>query len=481
MEIEFQRDMNRNCMIIKGMKHRNEYSLKMLINNPIKGLLPLGVCGIDNEEQYYYDITGKQKLLSIFESEKLKKAQIKKLLLGIINAVNYGKEYLLQEDDFVLDPKYIFVNEVTLEVSLCYWPGYGKLLARQLQELIHYFMNQIDYKDDMSVVFVYQLYQISSLKGYTFQMLIDACKENYQEQKVLVEEKKDIVLVSESMKNKCEQKEKGNMTAKKKAVMEEKQVNKKEMEVFPIKIYGMAGAVLIGTIIIFVAAYLGRNSFWGVLVENGQISIAKMGCIFLVLAAVDVYVLQQLFSSKNKTVKMKEITVHKSLIPPLKEIKSIDKTVSYDKGIEEEKSIQGKQQEELKQAAYAWIRGEQRKGEQIMLPEEETVLLSEVPYEDKYQLVSLEKKEPAVLCKFPFFIGKQKHRTNMVIDNKAISRIHGKIDKEQNKFFITDLDSTNGTYVNGLKINKNQRVRIHLGDEISFANVRYQFLKVHPL
>lgn len=40
------------------------------------------------------------------------------------------------------------------------------------------------------------------------------------------------------------------------------------------------------------------------------------------------------------------------------------------------------------------------------------------------------------------------------IDNVAVSRKHTKIIRNQNHYLIEDLNSTNGTFVNGKKINK---------------------------
>ena len=40
------------------------------------------------------------------------------------------------------------------------------------------------------------------------------------------------------------------------------------------------------------------------------------------------------------------------------------------------------------------------------------------------------------------------------IDNVAVSREHAKIIRDQNYYLIEDLNSTNGTFVNGKKVNK---------------------------
>jgi pSer/pThr/pTyr-binding forkhead associated (FHA) protein len=63
------------------------------------------------------------------------------------------------------------------------------------------------------------------------------------------------------------------------------------------------------------------------------------------------------------------------------------------------------------------------------------------------------------------------------LEKDVVSRFHAKITKEQEQYYITDLNSTNGTFVNQEPLQTYQKKEIKLGDEIAFANIRYQFLQ----
>jgi len=64
------------------------------------------------------------------------------------------------------------------------------------------------------------------------------------------------------------------------------------------------------------------------------------------------------------------------------------------------------------------------------------------------------------------------------IDNVAVSREHAKIIRGQNYYLIEDLNSTNGTFVNGKKINKKY---LKEDDEISIGKHSLQIiLEEHP-
>ena len=58
---------------------------------------------------------------------------------------------------------------------------------------------------------------------------------------------------------------------------------------------------------------------------------------------------------------------------------------------------------------------------------------------------------------------------DLVIDDPTVSRHHFKITRENNNFYIEDLNSTNGTYVNGLKIKKSI---LKDGDVISVSHYK---------
>jgi S1-C subfamily serine protease len=84
--------------------------------------------------------------------------------------------------------------------------------------------------------------------------------------------------------------------------------------------------------------------------------------------------------------------------------------------------------------------------------------------------------EKARINKQSFVIGKQRSKVDFVIpDNSAISRQHAKITTHDDKFFITDMGSSNYTYVNGGKIAPNQEVELHPGDQIKLADEEFTF------
>lgn len=74
---------------------------------------------------------------------------------------------------------------------------------------------------------------------------------------------------------------------------------------------------------------------------------------------------------------------------------------------------------------------------------------------------------------FPCIIGKDKKCADILLNSGAVSRVHARIYKQEEKLFLQDLNSKNGTFKNGVVLEPNEKVQLHQGDEIGFANLQY--------
>ncbi len=76
---------------------------------------------------------------------------------------------------------------------------------------------------------------------------------------------------------------------------------------------------------------------------------------------------------------------------------------------------------------------------------------------------------------FPFVLGKGEKGIDGRIENPMISRIHSQLDYINDVYYITDLNSTNGTFLNGQRLEPHEQVKISPGDRIQFAREPYFF------
>ena len=75
-----------------------------------------------------------------------------------------------------------------------------------------------------------------------------------------------------------------------------------------------------------------------------------------------------------------------------------------------------------------------------------------------------------------FRIGSQEGENEAVLHSKVVSRHHAMITREDGDFFLEDLNSTNGTYLNGKLLPYHDRVKLNRMDQIVFADVAYHIV-----
>lgn len=78
------------------------------------------------------------------------------------------------------------------------------------------------------------------------------------------------------------------------------------------------------------------------------------------------------------------------------------------------------------------------------------------------------------ISKNEYLIGKNSSRVDGVIpNNNVISRIHCKIVHKDNKYYICDMESSNGTFINGKRIESGELVEIINEDKVKLANMDF--------
>ena len=83
--------------------------------------------------------------------------------------------------------------------------------------------------------------------------------------------------------------------------------------------------------------------------------------------------------------------------------------------------------------------------------------------------------EKIIINKDTFVIGRLKSVVDYEITNKTVGKTHAKFIKQDNKYYLVDLESKNGTYINSTKLMPNSLYEVEDGASIVFSNVKYTF------
>ena len=101
-----------------------------------------------------------------------------------------------------------------------------------------------------------------------------------------------------------------------------------------------------------------------------------------------------------------------------------------------------------------------------------TVYIEEIPAEKKAEgLYGEDGKVICVLDKQTVILGKKKEEADCVVDHGSVSRMHARITREKDCFYLEDLNSTNGTWKNGIRLQPYEKRKIEKEDEIRLGKV----------
>lgn len=106
-----------------------------------------------------------------------------------------------------------------------------------------------------------------------------------------------------------------------------------------------------------------------------------------------------------------------------------------------------------------------------------TIYMEETPMTEKHacHLCTPEGRVVVRLDKASMTIGKKKGEADFVIEDMSVSRLHARIIQEADDMYLEDLNSTNGTFKNGLRMQPYEKRKLEEGDEIKFGKKSFVF------
>ena len=106
-----------------------------------------------------------------------------------------------------------------------------------------------------------------------------------------------------------------------------------------------------------------------------------------------------------------------------------------------------------------------------------SVHASKMLYEEPASALTLRAVDGSVtfvIDRPEYILGKNSERVDGVITgNPAISRVHCKISREGGAFYITDMGSSNGTFLDGKRLAPSERAKIRQDSRIKIANMEF--------
>ncbi|NLY48895.1 MAG: FHA domain-containing protein [Clostridiales bacterium] len=488
MEVGYKKDIRNSYLVIQMTDNCSSeaYCVNMLQENRVEGIIKPEPRNIDNRVLYYYDITSRQSLETVYIKKSIRYEKIKNLFMDLADIIERTYEYLLNENDLVLKPEHIYMDLDKEKTWLCYLPGYGRDIGAQITALVEYIMNKVEYSDKEAVLYTYNLYAACRDGGFSFNHLLSVIRGDKQEgnknmtgagNKEFIlgfEESKEIHSIPEdgninynhgknagnAKKNACSEKFSADRGAGRHipVMMEEVVTDEKEIYYYPLTTYIYTAACVIGAVCLVIIAINMKLVFTAM---GNRLDYGKITALILVLMIITGYLMKIIWNKRNRLTRI------------VRKQDYIDPTDNDNTYIYKSKETSGDKVKETGESVFSEPR---RTGKQEDKPEM-TVLLNSAPAlsECRLEPENKDNNEIIQITDFPFVIGKLKNHVDYCLNKDVVSRFHVKITKEDEGYFITDLNSTNGTTVNDKPLPCYQKQAITRGDRIAIAGIKYVF------
>lgn len=423
MEVSYKRDMNHTYMICRG-EHpvdTSAYPVRMMLSNQWKAFLPCRIQGMDNQIFFYYDITSRQSLSSFFGTGKLDYLQLRSLVESLLAALEEAEEYLLNPCCILLEPSYIFWDSQEEAFFFCYIPGESPEDSRNIQKLTEYLLPRIDHRDQQAVVLGYGVYRKVMEENFCGAQLKELLYQSNGKKDHQGPEKEENLLEI------CEEEDPLAWWTEDEEDIKEGIFSERKLRV-GIEIVGI---LLLGFFLLLAGTWAGVPLVAKLMLVVGALTVAGI----------------RVYREFCKAVKIQE---------------SLPSETDFENRNGQEERYLEKDEEPLQR---------QEKG---------TTLLFEEKIVDSGEAFCLIPQgradlEPLRLEKEILLVGKLRGTADLIIDVSTVSRIHARLEKRGDVYYIQDLNSKNGTRINKRELVGEEQVPLRAGDHVAFADVVYAF------
>ena len=417
-----------------------DYIVGMFAHNDIPAFVPVSFKSLNLENYFCYNMNGLIPINQSFEMNKLTTDRIEAFLRSIIKAAKSMEEFLLPFDRLITDEAYIYESLGKKdEFHWIYGIESGNCTFTRLFERL---LDRVDYKDDSAVKMIYSLYQAAKESegmqgvstGGSLQRIREKAEEILSAPHMSLDMRAREIIRAENERNSIKRLKGIETGTGDKACS-------KEIE--------------------------GADSMarrYRAEAESKKARSQRVDIEDKPKAKISLFKQRQNEEKSDKTMFVKS------------KLKKVWDYLNSDIGSKPEKlvDLQTVGENEL---SYNVREVKQPKIEASDNAGEATTLLTGAMISNGIYCLKPEdtNEDNILLTEFPFFIGKSGDKTHHTIEDSTVSRFHARIDREEEELWLTDLNSTNGTFLNGIRLMPFGRMRVNKGDSIVISRKRYEF------
>lgn len=177
MEVRYQRDLYRIQLCCDTEKEEEQlgYPLQMCLRNTITGLLACQVQGTDNRLTICWDVTSRHSLVQVTGEGQVSPLILQRILRALLQTMEAMARYLLPCEYLVLDPTLLFLTPESGEVGFVCDFENTQSFHRTLLLLGEYVLEHMDHRDTKAMHLGYGLYRLAVEESFDKDALRQLC------------------------------------------------------------------------------------------------------------------------------------------------------------------------------------------------------------------------------------------------------------------------------------------------------------------
>lgn len=475
-QVYFKKEGMTNYMVIPCEYEMEEnYQTCLLKYHTVPYFLSYEVRQMDGQQCIYYKLKYRTTLKSVLGHLQLTFSRLENMLVSIIGVMEMVEEYLLEQEAIVWSVDQIFLEADTGKLLFCYCP-IPEREKGSLRDLLTELIQAVDKKEEKSVLFILQFYNMVTEPDCSLENLKSFVGRNnsIQEQFVTDESKDRNEKYDFNLETNTYQKSTGRRRQEKedyvsdqyKLILKKREAGKEAEDKAPLTecvvrilliVIAIINILLIMSLLFNVLTYdYVRYLF----ISLGALIVLTIVYMCISKEETPDEMMQAFFESGEGTSAGNGyFNEKKEFFTPAK------RDAGKGKNAVENKFFQSDDAREEGYGETSVLIG----GNQEEKNKKDTIIVEN--YSRQLYLESMEKGkyEPIYMNRNSIVLGSMPDSCNYILKARGISRMHAKLMKKTDGLYLLDLNSTNGTYLNGEIIESGRDYKLEEGDMVMFA------------
>lgn len=476
LEAKYYKDYRHNYMILQCGRREaaGSYQHKILTSGKVSEILRCYMRHINGMVYYYYDISSRTTLDNLYRNKKMSLEQVKDVLRQLHGICDRLSGYFMDESHLVLQPEHIYYDLTDKRYIGLYYPDYEMPEENACGVLMDYLLEHIDTEDEELTGKMYRICELSEEGYFTLGDALEILEEPAESVQERPAEP-DLQTVYEPMREPSDvlpvldmEESRTPGTASREGWRGHEAATRKRGLFYPVfmvlSILGAAGALAVWYLYELTAQ---EKTLLGILAA--VMGVCALICLLQIVGHGKKRSLDEDESGRDTSGKSGQDMEWGQREGYLQEADSVslEHVLSRDMDLAPEpESVPSRRNMPSRKDASETGQPGDIYGNTVFFDESRIT---------EYKLYATDKrnKQHIELRKFPCTVGKMAGCVDHVLADDSVSRIHARLDKEGEKVLLTDMNSTNGTYKNGLRMQPQETVEIEVGDEIRFGSLNY--------